>query len=229
MISISGASPRSYDSSGVESWGQDSQRTSPFHRPLSANHSSDGALKREFDDTGSDVSNSDCVKPRTLDEVSEMDPGTILLQSPASTPNKQNTTDSSDGCDDDEPQDFTMKTLVAKEAAEKRKEIERKEKEKNDKTKEEAKILFEHSPANLGVPPTYPIIPHFSLPYYFQSPFLGRPFPSSVPNELLLHLTAGSPASLRSVDNTLGYSMPSQFNGKFHPYSRRSVPTHKVR
>ena len=226
-----GSSPRSYDSSGVGSWSQDSRHASPFH--LIGSSKIPPSSKQDFDSEVTFDQKSPLRRSRSRNDISDMDPGTILLQ--GSTPTPREEEENSEDADTDQPKDFSMKTLLAKEEEESQKKssLSRSERvdAKDNLTEQESNNIF----FNVGNC-TFPnvsksncilIPPQISIPYYFPPPLVPNPFHASLPNDFLLHLAGTPPSSLPNAD-PLGSSAPGHIDGRIQRFSRRAAPYYKV-
>jgi len=207
----------------VGSWSQDSRRASPFLPSTSARHSGLATPRREHENDSPGI----WRKSKTPDDISDTDPGTILLQ--RSTP-RLDVSDSTDKEDDtsDEPQDFSMKTLRAKE------EEERLQEEGKKQRLEElaARIakMPRASPGQYGMQPTPNTLAppgQIPYPYYFANPLFQHPYAGTLSSELLLRL-ASTFKSLPGSSDVFASSAPGHVD-KFHRYSRRPAPYSKVK
>ena len=217
---MTGASPRSYDSSGVGSWSQDSRRTSPFLASTSIKPLGIATPKQDIEEESPGMWRTS----RIPDDDPDTDHETILLQ--RSSP-KHEMSESTDKEDEvmDEPQDFSMKTLLAKEAEEREQEELRKQRIIEEEVARASKIPFV-LPGQYGIPfqsnSNTLAPPQIPFPYFMPTPLFHHPYAASLPNELFLRL-ANAIKPLPSSE-VLGSSAPGHIDSKLYRFSRRPAP-----
>ena len=231
MVFVAESSPRSYDSSGVESWTHDSKHTSPSRHSSLVNTPAGGqASEGEMKDDG--ISSDFHRNSRTPEDALETDSGTILLQGSASTPTKPNPP-STEEMDDisDEPQDLSVPKVRLEEASAPRPRSRSSQIPTSYSEVGKLDVVMEHEeqqktnpqlPISMAMPIT---IPQYPLSYYvpsaalYQSPFFG-----SLPAEFRLRLPGTPPV----LSPEIGSSAPGVMDSKLHRYSHRAVPYQKV-
>ena len=225
------SSPRSYDSSGVESWTHDSKHTSPARHPSSINTSA-GVQSSDSEGKGRDEGDAETAenqRSRTPEDMIDTDSGTILLPESSSTPTKSHQTKTVQMEEDypDEPQDLSVPKVRVEEPARPRSRpsipSSYTDVGKLDVVMENEEQQKSQQPSlaiTMAMPITIPQI----LPYYVRPGLFPHPFFGSLPAEFRLHLPSTPP--IRSPE--IGSSAPGVMDSKLHRYSHRAVPYQKV-
>lgn len=232
-------SPRSYDSSGVESWTHDSKHTSPSRTSSSRN------TPAHMPTTESDLKEKDSPdikRSRTPEDVLDSGSEMILLQRSTPTPTKQplekmeedlakqplqkGVKMEEEPCD--EPQDLSLPKVYVEETLSRPRSrsatinpsfsdvkkldvvMEQEEQQKSD-----PKVAI-----TMAMPVS--IQPQIPLSYYVAPNFFQPPFYGSLPAEFRVHLPA-----VRSAE--VGSSAPGHIDSKMHRYAHRTAPYQKVR
>ena len=222
-------SPRSYDSSGIESWTHDSKHTSPSRHSSSRNTPAhtpavDGELKEK--------EQSDGNRSQTPEDV--LDPGSemILLQRSTPTPTKQQTPKSAKMEEDsDEPQDLSLPKVHIEETTSPRPRSRSSHLSSSYSDVGKLDVVMEQeeqqkSEPKVAITMAMPIAiqPRIPMSYYVSPNFFQPPFFASLPAEFRVQLPTTSNPRVTEV----GSSAPGHIDSKMHRYSHRTAPYQKV-